>query len=118
MNVLADDLIGTITNPMPTAYQSLTGTNGGLILFFTNILRLVFVVAGIYALINFITAGYQFMSAGGDSKAINQAWNRILFSLVGLIVIVGSFALAALFSKLIFGDAGYILNPQLYGPGK
>jgi len=120
MNILASvdtSLVGTITNPMPPAYQTLTGTNGGLILFFTNILRLVFVVAGIYAFINFILAGYQFMTAAGDSKAVSAASNKIWFSLVGLIIVVGSFALASLFSQLIFGNAGFILNPKIYGPG-
>jgi hypothetical protein len=113
-------LVGTIANPMPSVYQHLAGTNGsqgGLILFFTNILRLVFVVAGIYVFINFILAGFQFMTAAGDSKAVAAASNKIWFSLVGLIIVVGSFALASLFSQLIFGRADFILNPTLYGPG-
>jgi hypothetical protein len=114
----ATDIVGTITNPMPTAYKSLTGPNGGLILFLTNILRLVFVVAGIYAFINFIIAGFQYMTAAGDTKALNAAWSRIWNSLLGLILVVGSFALAALFSQLIFGDASFILSPKLYGPGQ
>jgi hypothetical protein len=84
----------------------------------TNILRLVFVVAGIYAFINFILAGFQYMGAGGDAKAMNAAWSRIWQSMMGLVLIVGSFALAALFSQLFFGDASFILNPKLYGPGQ
>jgi hypothetical protein len=111
-------LVGTIANPMPTAYQSLTGPNGGLILFLTNILRLVFVVAGIYAFINFILAGFQFMSAGGDTKAISAAMSRIYNSLIGLVLVVASFALAALFSQIIFGKADFILNPKIWGPGQ
>jgi len=110
-------LIGTIANPMPSGYKNLTGANGGLILFFTNILRLVFIVAGIYAFVNFILAGFQFMTAAGDSKAIGAASSRIWFSLLGLVVVVGSFALAALISQLVFGDASFILSPTLYGPG-
>ncbi len=108
-----DKIVGTIAPP-PTAYKSLT--EGGLILFLTNILRLVFVVAGIYAFINFILAGFQYMGAGGDTKALTAAWNRIWNSLLGLILVVGSFALAALFSQLIFGRPDFILNPTLYGP--
>jgi hypothetical protein len=116
MNVFAqgDDIVGTIAPP-PTTYKSLA--QGGLILFFTNIIRLLFVVAGIYAFINFIIGGFGFMNAAGDPKAISAAWNRIWNSLLGLIVVVGSFALAALFSQLIFGRADFILNPTLYGPG-
>jgi hypothetical protein len=111
---MGTDIVGTIAPP-PTAYKSLA--QGGLILFLTNILRLVFVVAGIYAFINFILAGFQYMSAAGDAKALAAAWNRIWNSLLGLILVVGSFALAALFSQLIFGKADFILNPTIYGPG-
>lgn len=106
---------GTITNPLPK-YGSALGASGGLILFFTNILRLVFVVAGILAFLNFILAGFQYMTAAGDAKALSAAWARIWQSLLGLVILAGSFALAALFGYLIFGDAGFILNPKIYGP--
>jgi len=39
------------------------------------------------------------MTAAGDSKALGAAWNRIWNSLLGLVVVVGSFALAELFSQ-------------------
>lgn len=111
------DIVGTVTNPLPKAYQGITAAQGGgLILFLTNILRLVFVVAGLFAFINLILAGFQYMSAGGDSKAVEKAWDKIWQSFLGLILIVGSFALAALFGYLLFGDAGFILNPKFYGP--
>ena len=112
----ATSIVGTVKNPLPPAYQGITGSPGGLILFLTNILRLVFVVAGIFVFVNLILAGFQFMSAGGDSKAIEKAWAKIWQSLLGLILVVGSFALAALFGYLLFGDAGFILNPRIYGP--
>lgn len=108
----ASDIVGSITNPL-TAYGDYTT---GIVLFFNNVLRLVFVVAGIYALFNFIVAGYGYMNAGGDAKALVAAWNRIWQSLMGLIIIVMSFVLAAIFGQLFFGDATFILNPQIYGP--
>lgn len=111
------DVFGTVPNPYTGPYAYTIGSGqGGIILFITNILRLVFVVAGVFAFFNLIVAGFQYMSAGGDSKALGAAWARIWQSLIGLVIIVGSFALAALFGYLIFGDAGFILNPQIYGP--
>lgn len=103
---------GAITTPIK--YGSVA--NQGLITFLSNILRLVFVVAGIYAFINFIIAGFQYMSAGGDAKALTAAWGRIWQSLIGLVIIAGSFALASLFGYVLFGDAAFILNPKIYGP--
>ncbi len=88
----------------------------GLIKFFNNVLRLLIAVAGLYAFLNFIIAGYQFMSAGGDPKAVQNAWAKIWQSLLGLLIIVGSFVLAAIFGYLLFGDATAILKPKIYGP--
>jgi hypothetical protein len=114
---LAAEIIGTIDNPLKNTYGSYDSAPGGIIGLFTNVLRLVFVVAGIYALINFIIAGYQYMTAAGDTKALSSAFSRIWQTLLGLVIIVGSFALAALFGYLIFNDAGFILRPTIYGPG-
>ncbi len=113
----AGDIVGSIESPLSnTGYGSIQ--SGAVGLFITNIIRLAFVAAGIYALFNFIIAGYSYMNAAGDSKKLSEAWNRIWQSLLGLIIIVGSFALASLFGYLIFGNAGFILNPTIYGPGE
>jgi len=99
-------------------YGNFSAEGQGLILFITNILRLVFAVAGIYAFFNLIIAGFEYMTAAGDAKKLASAWSRIWQSLIGLVLIVGSFALVSLFSYLLFGDAGFILNPKIYGPGQ
>ena len=114
MNVFAQNIIGKIDvgNTIPKIYQEA----GGFGVFISNILRLFFVVAGVYAFINIIIGGFQFISSGGDSKAVSAAWNRIWQSLFGLVIVVGSFALITLASYIIFGKAAFILNPQLYGP--
>ncbi len=115
MNVFAEDIIGKINvgNTIPTVYQNA----GGFGVFISNILRLFFVIAGVYAFINVIIGGFQFISAGGDSKAVSAAWSRIWQSLFGLIIVVGSFAIITIASYIIFGRGDAILNPQLYGPG-
>lgn len=114
MKTLAQNTFGQITLPSEFKYGSY---QTGLVNFFTNILRLIFVVAGIYAFINLIIAGFEYMTAAGDAKKLSAAWARIWQSLLGLVIIVGSFALAALFGQIIFGDAMFILRPTIYGPG-
>jgi len=110
----ANSIIGEeIKNPL-NLYGSVEG--GGLTAFFSNILRLVFVVAGIYALINLIIAGFTYMTAGGDAKKLTQAWDRIWQTLLGLAIIAGSFVLAAIFGYILFGNPMFMLNPVIYGP--
>ena len=111
------DFFGTIDPPEAIKKFSPTGDPSGLIILFNNILRLLIVGAGIYALLNFILAGYAFMSAGGDPKLIDKAWAKIWQSLVGLLIIAISFALAALLGQILFGSPTAILNPKIYGPG-
>lgn len=79
-------------------------------------LKLLVVVAGLWALLNLIVAGYQFMTAGGDPKNIASAWARIWQSLTGLIIVVSSFLIAAILGQLLFGDPAAILNPKIFTP--
>ena len=108
---------GPITPPEPfqTKYG---GYETGLIGFLNNIIRLLIAVAGIWGFINLILAGFGFMSAAGDPKKVSLAWAKIWQSLIGLLIIAGSFVLAAIFGHLLFGDATAILQPKIYGPIK
>jgi hypothetical protein len=91
-------------------------TSGGPTNFVTAILRTAIIGAGLYALVNFILAGYAFMSAGGDAKKIVDAWAKIWQSLIGLAIAVGSFTLAAIFGQLLFGEYDALLRIKVFGP--
>ncbi len=108
------DIIGEVKNPvMPSGYQGLEG----LSLFISNAIKLLAVVAGIWALVNFVLAGLQFISSQGDPKGVSQAWSKIWMALIGLLVIATAFALTGLLSYLLFGDVNFLLTPKVYGPG-
>lgn len=111
---------GSITNPLtkinPQGYQDLE--QGGLIAFISNIIKFVTIAAGLFAFINLIIAGFTYISAGSDSKKTGEAWSRIYMSLIGLVIIVSSYALAAIIGLVLFGSATAILQPQIYGPGR
>lgn len=96
-------------------YSGEIGENFGLLVLLNNILRLVFLAAGLFALIQLIMAGYGFMTSAGDPKGISSAWGKIWSTLLGLVIIVGSFVLAAIAGQLFFGDPMAILQPKLYG---
>jgi len=86
--------------------------------FVANIIRVAIVVAGIYAVINFVLAGYGFMSAGGDPKKIADASTKIWQSLIGLVLVAGSFAIGMIISRILFGP-GYataIFAIRVFGP--
>jgi len=113
-------IIGTIEPPPAiTKWIGAAAPGGkipGLVPFLNALLKLVIVLAGLFAFFNLIIAGYQFMSAGGDPKKIGEASSKIWQSLIGLLIVAGSFVLAAIFGWLLFGDPQALIIPKIYGP--
>lgn len=93
-----------------------TGAAPGLIPFLNAFLKLLIVMGGFYALLNIIFAGYGFLSAGDDPKKMEAAWAKIWQSLLGLLIIAGSFVLAGIIGYLVFGSTTAILSPEITGP--
>jgi len=111
-------LFGQVTPPPGVnapGYQT-GGIAGGMAVFLNNIIKLLIVASGVYAVFNFVLAGYAFMSAGDDPKKIEGAWAKIWQTLIGLLFAVGAFVLAAVFGKLLFGDYNALLQLRVFGP--
>lgn len=108
-------IFGNITAPYPAG--SYSSDVGGLVIFFMNVVRLIFVIAGLFIFIKIILAGFAYITAGGEPKKLEQAWANIWQSIVGALIMVSAFALSALIGQLLFGDAFFILHPMLYGVG-
>jgi len=114
-NILANNLFGEVKPPVNIkGFKGLE--EGGLTIFINNILKLLIVGAGIYAVINLVLAGYAFMSAGDDPKKMAGAWQKIFRTLIGLAFAAGAFVLASIFGQLIFGDPGALLQLKIFGP--
>lgn len=114
-SLLAADPIGKITPPdfIKPGINPDTGELTGIMTLFNSLLRIVFVVAGIWAFFNFIIAGLGFMNAAGDPKKVVLAWERIWKSFLGILIIVCSFLFAAIIGLLFFKDPMAILRPTL-----
>lgn len=104
-------------SPPPGIANYAGGGVQGIVLFANNILKLVIVGGGILTFLNILLAGMAFISAGGDPKKIEQASTKIWQSILGLVIIAGSFVIAALIGWILFGDATAILSPKISGPG-
>ena len=102
-------LLGDIKNP--TSYTSTAGE--GFFHFLSNILNIAGVIAGIILITRLISAGYMYLSASGDPKKFQQAGDTITQSILGLVIIAGSFIIIGLISRLTGID---ILTPTIYGP--
>ncbi|MGA2910470.1 MAG: hypothetical protein ABSE04_01535 [Candidatus Microgenomates bacterium] len=111
-NLLADSPFGTIAPPSPLAkYGEQPGAAIGTLIQY--VVWILIIGAGVYALFNFILAGYAFMSAENDPKKVEAAWAKIWQTALGLAFAAGALLLAAIFGLLIFGSATAILNPSI-----
>lgn len=109
----AQNIFGEIKTPAPIAAFGGGAQGGGLIIFISNMIKVVTIFAGLFGLFNVISAGYTLLSSSGNPKATEEATQKMVYSLIGLIIIVGSFTIIALVGLILFGDAGYFLNPKL-----
>ena len=108
--VFSQGVIGGIANPLPK-YASTQGE--GLFKFLSNVLKFAGTVAGIYMIIQFITAGFAYINSAGDPKATAAAWAQIWQSILGMVIIASAFVLAAIVERL---TGIKILTPVIYGP--
>ena len=57
----------------------------------SNGLNIVYLVAGIIAVVSIILAGFKYVTSAGDPAAITKAKNTILYSIIGVVVILLAF---------------------------
>lgn len=116
---LPPDLIkffGQDTADLPQAVSAYGSEPGALINLFNNILKISIFVSLLFAIINFLISGIQYIGSSGNPELLKQASSRIWISLLGLVVAVGSLIIAGLLGLLFFGSATAIINPVIYGP--
>jgi hypothetical protein len=60
---------------------------------FKNIVNIALVLAGATTLIFIIISGLELMNSGGDQKKVGEARATLTWAIVGLLIILGSFAI-------------------------
>lgn len=107
-------IFGDITKPTSHKYEGLTDFDLGPTAFLNAVINLIIVLAGIFTILNFVLAGYGYLSAGGNPQKITDAGNKILQSLVGLIIVAASFIIAAIIGKVLFNNPTALLSIIIY----
>jgi hypothetical protein len=85
----------------------------GMLIFISNMIKFSSVIAGIWVMFNFIFAGFTYVTSNGDSGAYSKIGEKLSLSVTGLVLIVAAYTIAGIISLIIFGDATYIINPQI-----
>lgn len=96
---------------IPMAYTGLPG--GGLVHFLNNLISLIITLAGIFTLVNFIIAGYMYLSSNNEPQKLVAANTKILQSLIGLAIVAIAYVVAGIVGYILFQDPTSILMPNL-----
>jgi hypothetical protein len=68
----------------------------------TNILQVIMFVAGLFFFIYLLLGGIQWITSGGDKAGTQAARDRITAAFIGLVIVVGAFAITLIVEK-VFG---------------
>ena len=96
MKFLASD-VGTINPPAGAVSIPAGQTESSFVAsIIRNGILLMIIVAFIVFFVWTIFAGLRFIFAGGDEKSVSGAWSQIYWGLVGMLIVVGVFAIIKL----------------------
>lgn len=103
-----------ITNPAisPELGANADGAKDGSLFatYFVDMWQVVISIGGIMVLIYFLWGAIEWILAGGDQSKIQKGRDRIVQSIIGMVLLAGSFVLISLISTIFFGDAYDLLN--------
>ena len=108
------DIFGQIQKPVSTEYGQLADTSAGLVSLVNNLLGLITTIAGIFTIVNFIIAGYLYLSSNGEPQKIIAAGNKILQSAIGIGLVAIAYVIAAIVGKILFNDPTRLLQPGIF----
>ena len=98
-----------------TPIPSLSGIPSGGIGIVGNVMQLLtnilFMLAVVLTLIFIIYSGIQWTMSGGDKQKIQQARARLIFSIIGLIVVTASFLIVNIITTIMGQKTLLFLTP-------
>lgn len=112
INLTPKDAIGTVEPPPGTRdYIAKYGAGNQLLPFISTLLTVAAVFAGLWVMVNIFLAGYTSLTSNGDAAAMTKVRTSITNSVIGLLLIVLSYALAAIAGTIFFGDPTLFIKP-------
>jgi len=109
-------IIGGVTAPDAISnINSKSGGDIGLIFFLSRAINFANIVAGILVMINFVSSGFLYITGASSASNMSKINQKMMWSIVGILMIIGSYTLAAIFGVVFYGDPTFIINPTITG---
>ena len=68
-----------------------------------NIIRLIFFIAGLFALVYLLLGGFEWVQSAGDEKKLESARGKITNAVIGLVVMIAVLSLVIFLEQVVFG---------------
>lgn len=125
---MSTKFLAQIINPvLPPQIGSGGSSQGGIVIgqFISNIISAFLIVAFLTTLIYLLTGAFHWITSSGDKGNLENARNKIIHALVGLIVVASVWAIATLVGQFVGLDIqrlpipsiGSSANNVIVGPG-
>lgn len=102
MNLFIKPVYAEITNPvLPSAINSSSKAGEGLAFYISQLWKASVVVGALAFLIFLVMGGLEWVLAGGDAKKVESAQKRITNGLVGLIILVATYAIIIFVEEIL-----------------
>lgn len=88
-------------------------TGDTFLAYFITLWKALITVGALIVIVMFLWGAIEWISAGGDAGKVSKARDKITQSVIGLIILVGSFVIIGFVGQLFFGDSFDILNLTL-----
>lgn len=80
--------------------------------YFISVWQFVISVGGLMVVLYFVWGAVEWIVAGGDQSKIQKGRDRIVQSVIGMVLLAGSFVIISLINTIFFKDTFDILNIQ------
>lgn len=95
-----EKVFGKIDAPAPLQPLVAQGGAGGLSVFLSNIVSLIYTVAAVVFLFMIIFSAFQWIISGGDKEAVSKARSRLTYAVIGVVLLALAFVFMNLLSQL------------------
>jgi hypothetical protein len=95
-----DQVFGTLTPPASIRVLTEQGGSGGLSLFLTWFIEIIYIFAAIIFLFMVIFSAVQWITSGGDKEAVSKARSRLTYAIIGITLLALSFFIARIVGQV------------------
>ena len=83
-----------------------------LTIVFGNIISFLAPIAAVAFLVMLIVGGFQFLTSGGDAKAVGAARTTLTYAIIGIILVVASWLILLIIGNITGADVTTVTIPE------